>query len=475
MKRMMMISGVLALVAAALIVFLVVDKPEPKSPEEEWRPGKLLNEGAKIIKISVTTDGKSINLVYKPEFDAYVLVVEGKEYLADSIMVDRLIGVVKELKREKLIDLDPPDLTIYGLKPPMLEIKIEFENDAPLELEVGKENYTRDALFAKVKSEPTVFLIPLDMNTFFGMKTKTFRSRTLMLTAPTNIASIEIKVYDPEMLTRMEGALLPKLVVQKQTTDRPQWVIVSPILEDATFKKVDNFFQRLRINDVMDVIDADPADLPKYGLDKPRAAIILTLLSGHEQKILFGREEEDGRVYIMNSDRNDVMVIPKSYMIELLLFSGRRETTISERREMLPTRIMVEYPRSGMPTMQLDLLPDGRTYAIQGKPELTVRLARARKLIKALWAFEGSFVYHQEPYPREKFGLDRPWMHVQVIEGDTIPIDVALGDTVSTDQGVMTFIEDLKRKCVLMISGNIREKIPYDEREFTAPPRKREE
>ena len=443
MKRMMMFSGALALVALALVAYLALDKPAPKTPEEAWQPGPLLSDGLKLLSVSVTSEGKTVSLVYKPELDAYIIVYQGKEYLADNIMTERLLNTVKTLKREKLIDLDPPDPTIYGLNPPLMNLAIQFEAGEGLELEIGKENYTQDACFARVKGDPTVFLVPLDINAFYGVDLASLRSRSLILTTPMNVASLEIKVYDPAMLNRMEGALLPKLVVQKQTAQRPEWMIVSPIMEPAQFQKINKFFQRLNLVEVKEIIDVTPEDLPKYGLDRPQAALILTLLSGHQQKILFGREEE-GWVYVMNSDRKDIMLIPQMTMIDLLLFSGRRESSMTDPREIIPSRVLVEYPRSGMPTMQLDLLPDGRTFSVNGKAEPNVRLARVKKLIKPLRHFEAVFVYHQEPYPREKYGLDRPWMHVQVIEGDTIPLDIALGDTVSNGEVVFTYIEDRK-------------------------------
>jgi len=475
MKRLMIFSGILAAVALGLAAWLVLDQPKP-NPEQEWRPTPLIPKDAAIDELTMVYEGKTIKFVYQEQYDSYAILADGKDYIPDKISVDRFINAVLLLKRKKLIALDPPDLTIYALKPPALTLTVKFDGEPePLELEIGKENYTHDAIFAKIKGKPTVFLIPMDIGAFIGLEPKAFRTRSLFYSLPMDVASIEIKIDDPGLKANLPEALDPKLVVQKSVEgEAPNWMIVSPISERAVFQKVNSFFNQIQITNAVDILDPKPEELAGLGLAPPRATVTLTMFTGRQEKISFGRQE-NGTVYATNSARPEVLVIPISSMVNILLFSGRLESPISERREIVPAQVLVEYPREGLPTMQLDLLPDRHSFAIAGAAGKVVLLSRVRRIMKLLRENKAVFIRHQEPYNREQYGLSRPRMHFRVLEGDTVPVDVAFGNTATINDTLITYVEDLRRKCVIGIMGDVMSQIPYGEREFTTVPKARQE
>lgn len=459
---------ILVVIALALGAIVILDRGRGKNNLGEWKPESLVPANTEISEIVMQKDKDRVVLKYRKQDDAFFLV-EPIASMTDPIMMQRLLGIVLEIEKKKLIDFDPADLVIYGLKPPEMTLTLKLEGRSrPIELEVGKENYSRDSLFAKMKGDRTVFLIPLDLEIFQNLDVDALRARSLLTTVPMNVASIDIKILAPELKARFIGALQPKLVVQKQAAGgRPQWVIVEPIQENADFKKIDNFFQRLRFTNAQRVIDVKPADLPSYGLDSPRAVITLTFLSGPEQKILFGGPKDDF-VYAMNSAQSEVILVSSSYFMDLILFSGREETLLTAQREILPTEVSLTSPRGGGPALLLKRKNNNpNVFLINDDPEARVRLDRLRAMISLFRQPAAFFIAHREPYPREPYGLAPPRFHIQVREGDETPLEVAIGDTVEINGALMTYVEDLKRKAIVVMPGDLLTLIPHTEKELT--------
>lgn len=235
------------------------------------------------------------------------------EFPVDSSAADSSASGVSSIIANKLIEENATDLSNYGLDKPAT-VKIGLSDGSSKELEVGATSPTSDGVYVKVKGESKVYLIssysadglkptrsnflkkdilPIDFNT---LKTYAYEKNG-QLQYKFNITSEKTKSEASGSSTATTTETISKVE------------IVEPQKEEADLTKVTPMFQAVTALTIKDVIDENPTDLSKYGLDKPA----FTLEFGDSnttKKILFGKDVEKGTVlYAKFADKNSVVTI----------------------------------------------------------------------------------------------------------------------------------------------------------------------
>ncbi len=284
-KTLALTIGMLVIAAGlAAYVLLVENKSAPAGPPE-WQPTPVLEQGDSIDQITLVRKSDTIVLHAVPHTRLWK-IIQPVQAVAEPVYMGMIMHDLAQMQREKLIDLDPADLAKYQLDQPQGEIIVHYAKGAPdTRVLIGKLNYNEDHLFAKRAGQPAVFLIKPAVAQYFTASLSDFRSKSLLLSFPGDILSFEIKIEDPALKSSYPGALEPKLVSQSQPHQAPQWVIVSPIQENAQFQTVKQFFNKLIYVSADKVFDAPGDALAQYGLDKPAVRIIFTLLNGRSEEI----------------------------------------------------------------------------------------------------------------------------------------------------------------------------------------------
>jgi len=391
------------------------------------------------------------------------------ETFTEPIYTSMLVNDFIRLKKGRLIELYPEDLSPYHLDRPQWQIIFRYEDKRPeTHLLIGKVNYTMDSLFAKLEDETAVFLIKLQVREFFDAPFDAFRSKSLFMNIPTKILSFEVKIDDPILKFENPTAMEPKLVVQSQVNERPQWVIVDPIKENADFDMVKNFFSRLKNTSATEVIDIEEKDLPDYGLLKPRARIIFTDFKGRREQVVFGDEDrERGVVYARNTMFFEVVPIDVNLFYNLILSNFRHNRLNHELKMFRISTISLEFPKSPEKNIRLNKKSRG-LYTIEDENETPVPVSRTNWIVKPFREDTVVFMHQVEPMPREMHGLDKPDVNIKIYEGERLSIDVSLGDTVTEGVNTFTFVEDHRRGCIVFYRSNLYDIMPLNKEHLAA-------
>lgn len=215
---------------------------------------------------------------------------------ADEMQVSALATNLRTLDVSRVVDENPADLKQYGLDPPRVEIEFKASGDKNYaeahRLFLGGKSPTGGDLFAKRDADRRVILVPGYTDSIFNRATFDLRDKTLV-------------ALDREKLDRIDlsagGPRATSLELAKEGAD---WKLTKPIAAVADYSAVSALISRLLGVAIKSVVteQAAPADLKKYGLDRPQATATLTA-GGISASLVVGGKAPGDDVYVRDSSK----------------------------------------------------------------------------------------------------------------------------------------------------------------------------
>ena len=223
---------------------------------------------------------------------------------ADESEVSGITSSLGQIAVVRVIDENPSDLKEYGLATPRIEINFKASGDKDYrKLFIGDKSPTGADLFAKRNEDKKVFLIPAFQESSFNKGTFDLRDKTLWKFERDKVDSVEITTGGKSLaMTRATG----------------DWKITKPLEARADFGAVEGLIGRLQTAQMKSIVNeqATPADLKKYGLEKPEATVNLTTGSARATLVVGGKAENN-TVYVRDESRPTVMTMETSLLDEM--------------------------------------------------------------------------------------------------------------------------------------------------------------
>ena len=211
--------------------------------------------------------------------------------------IDKVIDKLKDLEvdKEDFVAEEAADLAKYGLDKPQL-VAVVYQKDVSQTVLVGKKAEGKtDKLYAKRKDESAIVAIKKSFLDDVKKKPKDLRDRKLARVEKDDVEAAEIKRGDQ------------LVVMAKKDGD---WLLSKPKEMKADTWEVEELFTDVGKLEVDDFVEDKPADLAKYGLDKPMAEITLTLKEKKGvRKVIIGAKEKDGDKYYMRRAGQDPVLL----------------------------------------------------------------------------------------------------------------------------------------------------------------------
>jgi hypothetical protein len=252
---------------------------------------------------------------------------------ADQAEASAITSNLASASLTRVIDEKPADLKDYGLSQPRIEVAFKAAGDKDYQrLLIGDKTPSGADLFAKRNNEPRVFLVPAVNETTFNRSTFELRDKTLIKFERDKVDAIEVNAA---------GKLLQ---VAKQGNE---WKIVKPVQARADYGSIEGLIGRLQSVQMKTIVSEEPtpADLKKYGLDKPETTVNVNLGSARATLALGGKAE-DTTVYVRDASKPAVMTVESTFADELKKNADEfRRKDIFEFRAFNATRL--EITRNG--------------------------------------------------------------------------------------------------------------------------------
>ncbi|HEY2828924.1 MAG TPA: DUF4340 domain-containing protein, partial [Thermoanaerobaculia bacterium] len=223
---------------------------------------------------------------------------------ADESEVSGITTSLGTVDITRVIDENPASLKEFGLDTPHAEVDFKRAGDKDFQkLLVGEKSPTGASLYARRNDDKKVFLIPAFQENTFNRSTFDLREKTLMKFDRDKVDGVEINADGKTVAIAKEGS---------------DWTVTKPLQTKADFGAVEGLVGRLGTAQMKSIVttDASPADLKKYGLDKPQETVTLNVGSARAM-LQLGTKAEDNTVYARDASRPTIMTVESALADDL--------------------------------------------------------------------------------------------------------------------------------------------------------------
>lgn len=230
---------------------------------------------------SIEFNNESGDFTLTKKSDTEWTIEPASEFPVNGTECGSLAAGIATVTADKLIEENATDLAKYGLDKPAT-MKVVLADGSSKEIEIGAQNDTGDGIYIKNKGESKVYLI----NSYSAEQLKSTRSSFAVKTI-LSVEAAKIKNFSYEK----NGELQYKIEIPSEGV----YNITAPVKEEGNSTDIGPMVTAVVALQIKDIVDENPADLAKYGLDKP--AYALEYGDGTTtKKILFGKDAEKGTV-----------------------------------------------------------------------------------------------------------------------------------------------------------------------------------
>jgi hypothetical protein len=325
---------------------------------------------------------------------------------ADSDAVNDFLEKLGAARVKEFAAENPPSLQGFGLdRPVRIDIHTGRDKDrATKTLLVGRSDQAKQGLYAMRPGEPTVFLLPEDLNKAVPRTAAALRDKTVLPFAREKIAKVEI-----------DG---PKGAVTL-ARDKDQWRITAPEALAADQVEASALLQRVHALKAQAFLTEDASGIPRY-LAKPTLRVTLTDEAGQATTLLLGPSSEtrgnQPSAYAAVADRGPLVLVSASALDDL----GRTANDLRDRRllgNLEPKDVQRVTVTRGGKTVVLARKGEGEWRM----EEPTKGAAKSGKVDDLLYTARG-LKWKDMVAPRgedaARYGLDAPELEITLGRGD---------------------------------------------------------
>jgi hypothetical protein len=427
-----------AVFLSLVLYYFFVDLPaEQRGKDEKDQAEKILPlEMEKVIEFSLTGNGDPI-IVKRKSSHSWDLI-SPLSASGDATESEAFISEIQNLKKTRVVEENPKDLSIYGLSAPFLKIHFKFEDKTEETLLLGNESPMGGHLYFKRESNSAVMMAPASRSRF-EKSTYNFRDKTLLNFSAGSIKRVKI----------LRGA--NSLEFHKKDNI---WAITGDIDAQGDKDSIMNFLQAIQFTRVKEFIDENPESLQIYGLTPPKLKLMIENEEGKTQTLTLGNPKEDKGFFCKINDSKNIVLADSK------LFNTLSKKTIEfldktllgfEEKEILELSL-----RSGDETIRL-VRRENDDWKIQSPIITTADLATVNSLLFDLKeARITEFVKISLDIP-EAFGLDAPYssFSLKLKNGKTWALH--LGN--ANSEGQQIFANRTNESTVFLISKEVVDKL----------------
>ena len=188
---------------------------------------------------------------------------------ADQGAVSSLLGTFSSLNSQRLVEEKAANLASYGLDAPKLEFDLSEKDNKTQKLLLGDDTPTGNGIYAKLDSDPRIFIMPSFDKTSIDKTANDLRDKRLL-------------TLDPDKISQVD------LVAKKQEIafgrNKDEWQIVKPRPLRADGSQVDELVRALTDAKMeLNVLDDPKKTASAFASATPVATAKLTAESGTQE------------------------------------------------------------------------------------------------------------------------------------------------------------------------------------------------
>jgi Domain of unknown function (DUF4340) len=249
-------------------------------------------------------------------------LVEPERTGADETELTSMTSSLASLEVNREVEANASDLKQYGLDPPRVELafRVKGQKDEK-KLALGEKTPTGGDIYAQVPGQKRVFLVASYLDSTFNKTSFALRDKAILKVDREKVDGLELSSGTTVIELAKSGS---------------EWTLVKPFAARADYSTAEGALERLSSAQMVSVTSAapSPADLTKYGLDKPTST--MTVKTGSSRATLTLGKTENAVVYAKDSSRAMVFTVAPTLKDDVIkkvsdlrrkdLFDGRSFT-----------------------------------------------------------------------------------------------------------------------------------------------------
>ena len=403
---------ILLVLVAALGTYLYVY--EVPQAQKEGKKDKLLGfDKDAVTGITLVYHDREIELRKE---DTGWRLVRPIEAPADEAAVKGLVSTLADAEAQKTLDELPQDLPSFGLDKPDPVVTLTLKDGAqPPPLAVGKTTTIGAKTYVRKGDEPRIYLSSSSLHYGLAKQVKDLRDKQLITFQDDDVSRVDVVRGGGETTT----------LVRK---DKDAWT-VDPGAHAADPTEVRSFLGSLRAARAVDFPDDAPAELGKYGLDKPRLAVTVATgkdAGGDQKTVVFGAELTENsqkQVYVKRTNAPTVYTLGDWSFRALDKGPNTfRDKTVLGFDPARVGRFTLERKDGGSVTAARDDTGQWRLEGIEGKPNG----ASIGRFLDDVRDLRGADIAAEPARRLDPYGLDVPDFRVSLVDAKGEPIGTVL-------------------------------------------------
>src|SRR5579871_6215846 len=298
------LAMVVVLAGLGAYIYFVLNKQDSSSVSSSSKQERVFASVAadKIDEVRVTSSAGDATTLKKE--NGSWQIVQPAATKADDNEVNGITSALASLEVARVIEDKAANLNDYGLSNPRIEVDFKADGDKDYrKLLIGEKTPTGGNLFAMRGGDTRVIAIPAFQESTFDKKTFDLRDKTVLRFDRDKVDKIDVVANGKPIDFAKNGG---------------DWTIAKPVAAKADFGSVEGLIGKVQTAQMKSIAsDApSPADLKKYGLDKPQTTI--ELAAGSSKATLeIGGKADDNTVYARDASKPIVVTIDKSLADDL--------------------------------------------------------------------------------------------------------------------------------------------------------------
>lgn len=384
----------------AYIYFVDSKRPAPSADGSTTEKEKVFTVDVdKINELRVTTQGQTTLL--KKSQGGWKLV-EPAPIDADPPEAIGVATALTNIDIVRVIDENATNLEQFGLANPKIVVEYKADGGASGTLKLGNKNATQGEIYALKNSDKRVFLVSSFQETSFN--------RT-----PFDLRDKKILKFDRDKADSLVLVKGPSSLELSRTGT--EWKVVKPVASRSDYSAIEGFISRLSSANMSKMVEENPKDLAKYGLDKPTMTV--TIGSGSAKTVLEVGKTENGDLFARDAARPIVFTVDSTLATDLnKSFDDYRKKELFEFRPLYLAKLRAVLDSPGGPkTYEFEKVPpakpaDPESWKVTrvGGASHTVDAQAMDDLLNKLVAIRAESFAEA----KTKTGLDKPALVVSV-------------------------------------------------------------
>ncbi len=230
------------------------------------------------------------------------LITEPLEAKGDKYEVNRLADDFSDLRIERVVEEQSPDLEKYGI--PQTKVSLYYKGqEQPIKILIGMENPLDKTFFAKREDEQRVVLIPSLFKSLLEKNVFDFRQK-------------DIFKFESDQARRIE--LSSEEIKWEAEKENEDWFLQKPVHALAKKSNVNDILYALSNLKAKEFVSEDKKneEIKNFGLDNPDYEVSITFPLENQQ-VTFSVRKKEEFVYATSSLTSKVIQVEDSILSDL--------------------------------------------------------------------------------------------------------------------------------------------------------------